>query len=203
MKNVDYESVVADPYSRGAYLRSDFPGFREDYLVLHCLIRKHDPQTFMEIGTSSGLGTLVICKAMGISRLSMNKRKVYSIDVLPGTDPTILYPGGEDGHPARAGERCAYPYAQLFGDSYTLDFLPYYPLEGWFIDGKHSYDYVVHDTQSALEASPILIVWHDMQIEQVERAVVDVMSEYLQSYSLCRAVSTRMAFASRKQDGDG
>jgi hypothetical protein len=157
----------------------------------------------MEIGTSSGLGTLVICKAMGISRLSMNKRKVYSIDVLPGTDPTILYPGGEDGHPARAGERCAYPYAQLFGDSYTLDFLPYYPLEGWFIDGKHSYDYVVHDTQSALEASPILIVWHDMQIEQVERAVVDVMSEYLQSYSLCRAVSTRMAFASRKQDGDG
>ena len=95
------------------------------------------------------------------------------------------------------------PYVQLFGDSYTFNFVPYYPLEGWFIDGKHSYDYVVHDTQSALEASPTLIVWHDMQIEQVERAVVDVMSEYLQSYSLCRAVSTRMAFASRRQDRDG
>lgn len=203
MKNVDYESVVANPYSRGAYLRSDFSGFREDYLVLHCLIRKHHPQTIMEIGTSSGLGTLVICKAMRISRLWMNKRKVYSIDVPPGTDPTILYPEGEDGHPARAGEHCKYPYAQLYGNSYCFDFAPYYPLEGWFIDGKHSYDYVVRDTQSALEASPILIVWHDMQIEQVERAVVDVMSEYSQSYRLCRVMGTRMAFASRKRDGGG
>lgn len=46
MTNVKFSNIVKDPYQCQAIIRNDFPGFKEDYLVLHCLIRKYVPQTF-------------------------------------------------------------------------------------------------------------------------------------------------------------
>src|SRR5207302_1491427 len=133
-----------------------------------CLIRKHRPERFFEIGTSSGRGTKVICKALSRRRLWPDTRnRVFSLDVPPGTDPSIIYPQGEDGHPDKAGAHNPYPYHQLFGDSKTFDPTPYLPLDGWFIDGKHDYEYARADTLLALSADPRLIVWHDLQIDGV------------------------------------
>ncbi len=56
-------------YSNKAIIRNDFPGFKEDYLAIHCLIIKYSPNTILEIGTSSGNGTNVICNAMGVKKL--------------------------------------------------------------------------------------------------------------------------------------
>jgi predicted O-methyltransferase YrrM len=91
--------VVSLPYSKNAIIRDDFPGFKEDYLALHCIIRKYKPRRFIEIGTSTGSGTNVICRAIGIHRKWINFKKVFSIDVPPGTNPDIIYPDHEDGHP--------------------------------------------------------------------------------------------------------
>ena len=187
MLKIVYEEIVKLPYSEGAVVRRDFPGFKEDYLVLHSLIRKYRPRRFMEIGTSAGMGTKVICKAMG-------GKTVFSIDVPPGTDPKILYPKREDGHPRKAGSKCKFPYKQIFGNTYKFDFKPYYPINGWFIDGKHSYKFTKNDTILALRSKPVIIVWHDMQIPGVARAVKEVMNG-TKGYNLFRVKGTRMAFA--------
>jgi hypothetical protein len=192
-----YEDVVRSPYKNGAIVRDDFPGFKEDYLVVHCLIRRYQPKRIVEIGTSTGTGTNVICKAMGIRRFWFNSdRKVISIDVPPGTDSKIIYPGDspEDGHPHKAGLDCRFPYQQLFGDSQNFDFSPCYPVDAWFIDGKHSYPYVMRDSEQALESRPKLIMWHDLQIEEVYKAVCDVM-ESRPEYDLYRVGDTRVGAA--------
>jgi len=199
MIKVGYNEIVKLPYSEDAVERCDFPGFKEDYLVLHSLIKKYHPRRFMEIGTSTGLGTKVICKAMGLARFRRTPGKiVFSLDVPPGTDPKILYPLGEDGHPRRAGHKCKFPYTQIFGNSYHFDFKPYYPVEGWFIDGKHNYKFVKNDTKLALLSKPKIIVWHDMQIDSVARAVREVLKK-ARGYNLFRVVGTRMAFALKKE----
>lgn len=198
MINIAYSEIVKPPYSEDAFIRRDFPGFREDYLVLHSLIKKYQPSRFMEIGTSVGLGTKVICKAMGLRvfHRSLNKT-VYSLDVPPGTNPKILYPDGEDGHPWKAGYRCHFPYKQIFGNSFEFDFKPYYPIDGWFIDGKHNYKFAKNDTRLALQSKPLIIVWHDMQIEEVSRAVKEVIAKK-KNYRLFRVRGTRIAFTLRR-----
>lgn len=192
-----YEAIVTPPFSDGALIRRDFPGFTEDYLVVHSLVRRYRPARLMEIGTSSGAGTNVICRAMGLRRLKRSSEKrVFSLDVPPGTDPSILYPDKEDGHPRKAGSKCKYRYTQVFGDSHNFDFSPYYPLDAWFIDGKHDYRYVENDTSMALKSKPKLIIWHDVQIPEVLAAICDVMTNH-NEYTLRRAGSTRVGYAVR------
>lgn len=195
MQKINFNQIVRSPYSNNAYIRNDFLGFKEDYLVLHCLIRKYNPKYFVEVGTGSGRGTKVICSAMGIKKFWFNLgKKVYSLDVPPGTDPKIMYPNGGEGHPPKAGCDCNLPYEQIFGDSYKFDFSPYYPIEGWFIDGKHNYKYAKNDTKLALKSNPILIVWHDMQISGVFRAIKEVIKKN-KKYNLFLVSGTRIAFA--------
>jgi hypothetical protein len=195
VQEIPFDSVVQAALLKGAVIRNDFPGFREDYEVVHCLIRRHRPERFFEIGTSSGNGTKVICKAMSRRPIWPDTRnRVFSLDVPPGTDPTIIYPGAEDGHPEKAGAANRYPYTQLFGNSKTFDIAPYLPLQGWFIDGKHDYEYAASDTRLALTANPSLIIWHDLQIPEVEEAVVDVMAERPE-YALARVAGTRVGYA--------
>ena len=199
MRYLNLTDIVKLPYSKEAIIRKDFPGFKEDYLVLHCLIRKYKPKTFMEIGTSTGKGTKVICNAMKSKHFRNDEDiKVFSIDVPPGTDPKILYPNGEDGHPKCAGKKCNLPYTQIFGNTYNFDFTPYYPLEGWYIDGKHSYEFVKNDTKLAIKCEPIIIIWHDMDITGVTEAVTEVMEQY-NNYNLYRVINTRIAFAVNKK----
>ena len=177
--------------------RRDFPGFAEDYLALHCLIRRYWPERFLEIGTSVGLGTKVICRAISRRRVWPDTRdRVFSLDVPPGTDPSMIYPQGEDGHPAKAGARNPYPYRQLLGDSMNFDATPYLPLDGWFIDGKHDHEHARSDTLLALSADPRLIVWHDFQIEGVATGATDAI-ENRPEYTLQRVSGTRIAFAVR------
>jgi len=195
VETISFDSLVTPALSKGASVRNDFPGFREDYLALHCLIRKYKPQSFFEIGTSSGRGTKVICKAMSRRRFWPDTReRVYSLDVPPGTDSSILYPDGEDGHPARTGSKNPYPYTQVFGDSMTLDVSPYLPIDGWFIDGKHDYEHARSETLTALSTEPSIIIWHDMQIDGVLRGVSEAMLS-APDYRNRRIDGTRIGYA--------
>lgn len=199
MKKVKFSEIVSSDLSRGAIIRNDFPGFREDYLGIHALIRKYHPKRFLEIGTSAGNGTRVIANALGMHQYMLWKnigKKLYSIDVPPGTNPKIIYPGAEDGHPQVAGSACELPFTQLFGDSTKFDFSPYYPIDGWFIDGKHNYEYAKKDTIQALKSNPKLIIWHDKQIEGVTEAVVEVIKKS-SSYELFDLMGTRLLYAIR------
>ena len=53
---------------------------------------------------------------------------------------------------------------QLFGDSQTYDFTPYYgSVDLVFVDGCHHYEFVLRDSQNALKMmSPDgVVIWHD------------------------------------------
>jgi hypothetical protein len=194
------DQIITPELMKGAYVRHDFPGFKEDFSVIHCLIRKYKPANILEVGTSHGYGTRVLCVAFKVIPFISLSSPVYSIDVPPGTDASIIYPDHEDGHPKLTGKHCRfiYRYHQLFGDSRTFDYSPYYPLEAWFIDGKHDYEFCTADTLQALKAKPKLIIWHDLQIEGVHKAVVEVMVREKENYNLYRVMDTRIGFAVRK-----
>jgi hypothetical protein len=198
IEQIPFEEVVTRSLRRGAVKRRDFPGFREDYLAIHCILRAHKPQRLFEIGTSTGRGTKVICRAMSDKRFGKpdTAERVLSLDVPPGTDASIIYPEGEDGHPEQAGRDNPYPYTQLFGDSKSFDVTPHLPIDAFFIDGKHDYEYARSDTEMALRADPRLIIWHDLQIEEVERAVEETMSP-LPQYRVRRVAGTRVGYATR------
>jgi len=201
MKKIKFNEKVTKELTKGAIIRTGFPGFKEDYLGIHSLIKISKIHHFMEIGTSSGEGTKVIANAIGLQKWKFWEnygKKLYSIDVPPGTNPKIIYPGAEDGHPKKAGAACDYPYIQLFGDSTKFDFSLYYPIEGWFIDGKHNYVYAKKDTLQALKSNPSLIIWHDKQIEGVKEAILDVMTKK-HNYDLFDLIGTRLIYAVKKQ----
>ena len=65
------------------------------------------------------------------------------------------------GRPWRAVADCV---VQLFGDSATFDWSPYYWRAGLvFVDGSHAYDYVRKDSETAsrLVRSRGVVLWHD------------------------------------------
>ena len=134
----------------------------------------------------------------GLLGMLFDGSRVISIDVPPGSDPSIIYPEKEDGHPDKAGKNCTFAYTQLLGSSVDFKFEQHYPIDAWFIDGKHDYEYCSKDTKQAIKSKPSLIIWHDIQIKEVQKAVIDTMKSQPQ-YFLYRAGDTRVAFAVKNQ----
>ena len=87
---------------------------------------------------------------------------------------------------------------QVYGDSAALDWSTLdVPFDIVFIDGCHSYDYVVSDTQKALGSvrSGGLVIWHDYgMIEDVSRAV-DETARRIQVRAI-RSTSLAVGFVS-------
>jgi len=67
---------------------------------------------------------------------------------------------------------------QLFGDSATFDFSPYYnSCSLVFVDGSHAYDYALTDTYAAMKMLKKggVIIWHDYGIwDGVTRALEEI-----------------------------
>ncbi len=173
MIDIPFFEIVKPPFSDGAIERNDFPGFREDYLVLHSLIRKYKPATFMEIGTCDGQGARLIVNAM-------EGRPVWTVDLC-----------GTEGRP-----RVGSGYTQLFRKVGDWAKIPH--VEGWFIDGNHEFDGVDSDNYEAFENEARLIIWHDMQIEAVADSVSISESVRDKHYDFFRVPETRIAYAVRK-----
>jgi len=174
-----------------AIYRDDFPGFKEDYMAIHLIIKKFKPQTLMEIGTNSGYGTNIICNAM-------EGRKVFSIDLPADYQMEKIYSkvNPEDGRPSNVGIMCKFPFTQLWGNSKEFDFSKFYPIDAWFIDGKHNYEYASADTKNAMLSKPSVIIWHDININEVQQGVIESLNHT--EYSLYYVENTRVAFAKRK-----
>jgi hypothetical protein len=129
-----------------------------------------DRSSVLEIGTFDGRTTL---------NLALNAPphcRIYTLDLPPGTKTRFALESGERHmvdkpapglryekyravHSAAVGR-----IHQLLGDSAVFDFSPY---EGScslvFVDGSHSYDYVVSDSRAAMRmAKPGgSVLWHD------------------------------------------
>lgn len=139
----------------------------EMYVINH-LVKKYDPKTIFEIGTFDGRTTL---------NFALNtdpKSTLYTLD-LPQTamnDVKYDLATGEETYVNKkmSGARFINTeyenrITQLYGDSATFDLSPYFnSIDFIFLDGSHSYDYVISDSQNALKLlknGKGVIVWHD------------------------------------------
>ncbi len=130
------------------------------------LVLKYEPKRIFEIGTFQGRTTLNMA-------LNAPEAQIYTLD-LPSSQfesTKLRIAKGEESYIQKevSGERFHNHPAekniqQLFGDSASFDFTPYYgTIDLTFIDGSHAYEYVKNDTEAALKLTRKggVILWHD------------------------------------------
>lgn len=134
--------------------------------IISFLVSKNNPKKVFEIGTFDGRTTL------NIANNCPREAKVFTLD-LPKKDLDVTGLKIEDGdkkfvnkdhigHRSLSAENSK--ITQLYGDSATFDWAPYNnAIDFLFIDGSHSYDYVMKDSLTALKIvkDQGLILWHD------------------------------------------
>ena len=147
--------------------------------VLCAMVAARRPRRVFEIGTFDGR------TAVNFAANALDDGIVYTLDLPPSGAPALAL--HDDDRPfiaqSRAGTRgsriAAAPererIVQLEGDSATFDYSPFLrTIDVVFVDGAHSYEYVMADSRTALAiAAPgALIVWHDYgEWEGVTRAL--------------------------------
>lgn len=180
-----FKDVYTEELAEGAILNEEFEGFREDYLILHCLLRKYNPESVFELGTNMGVGTNIICAAVPDA-------KVYSLDLPTELAHISLQHPISEGKGDKVGTMCTRPYIQLRGDSLKYQ---YFPVEAAFIDGEHDYEHPSYETEMLADLGTNLLIWHDSDIEEVWRGIKFGLFATAASYQLYRVEDTRIAYA--------
>ena len=179
--------VVTPELMRGAIENNRHPGFIDDYAVLICLIKIHKPRRIFEFGTNTGFGTKIMCNAAGA------ECEVVSFD-LPTSecDVSLQHPINE-GKGDIVGKECTFPFIQLRGNSYTYDFSSVGKFDFAWVDSEHNYEVPLIEAKAAIAAGAKVIAFHDSDIPEVYRAIVDAFEN--QPYTLYRVTDTRIAYA--------
>lgn len=141
--------------------------------ILNLLAKQYNPNSIFEIGTFDGRATL------NLAVNSLPDAKVYTIDLPTDTPVYLALPitSGDKvyidknvrGERFRNKDKNEFPeknkIVQLYGDTATFDFTPYFnKIDMVFVDGAHSYEYVLNDSKIALKllrGDKGVIIWHD------------------------------------------
>lgn len=219
-----YDSVVANAlYGKARdFIRSENVEILtiEDYLLKHNLTIKKENIVVPIIG---GFYSISIFETQALCMLirGIDARRVLEIGTMVGkTAVNIAHNLPEDGHVytldlpeqrckhdlgkyVRENEDVSHKITLLCGDSREFDFSPYYDdVDLMFIDGNHTYEYVLSDSENAVRCvrSGGFIVWHDFDYTQLASttAIIEVCNEH----GLCLACidSTKLAIAKNIND---
>lgn len=125
-----------------------------DLILLNQLARRQNTQNYFEIGTWRGESAMNVAPYVN---------QVYTLN-LPNEE--IKRRGASEEYISQGGMLLnGSNISQLYGDSQTFDFSPYFnSCELVFVDGDHHYASVVKDSQTALKLlknEESIIVWHD------------------------------------------
>lgn len=178
----NFSDVYNEEYAKGAIISQRAPGFEQDFLVLHCLLKHFCPKTVFEVGTELGQGTKIIKNAIGDGT-------VFTLDFPPDVGKHF----GANYAYGLIGTHCDLPFTQVYGDSRTFDFSSYGVIDCFFIDGGHFYENVFRETQEAVKCGAKLLLYHDTDIVQVYDALKDALQD--ENYNVFRVSDTRMTFA--------
>ncbi len=139
----------------------------ESKTIAH-LVRYFKPEVIFELGTFNGFSTL------NMAMNSPNESRIYTLDLpqelLTKTGMEVdvnekAYIKKEVSGSFFINSAVANRITQLYGDSYSFDFSPYYGnIDFVFIDASHTYKYVKNDTEIALKLlreKGGVILWHD------------------------------------------
>lgn len=140
----------------------------ERELVTICrLVQGFKPRRLFEIGTFDGRTTL------NLAANSPGDSRVYTLDlprdaidsaIAPIHAHEVRYADKSESGSRYANSDVALKIQQLFGDSGTFDFSEYYGgIDFVFVDGSHTYEYVINDSLHAIQMlrNGGVIVWHD------------------------------------------
>jgi len=194
-----YADICTPELLAGAIENNEYHGFREDYHVLWCLLKKYNPASVFEIGTNMGTGTNIICHALP-------QAKVYSLDLPTELAHVSLQHPISEGKGDAVGSKCKMPFTQLRGDSMTFHFGGC-PADAYFIDGEHDYEHPYIESINSIFTFPKFVVWHDSDVPEVFRAITDVIKHVNNvfknngnnvNYKLYRVTDTRIAYAVKK-----
>lgn len=141
-----------------------------ELIVLAATVASTDARTIFEIGTFDGR------TALNLAANAAPGGVVYTLDLPAAEGDASLAVDTDDrkympvaarvaGVPDRAKRTSdAATIQRVYGDSASFDFSPYRGrVDVCFVDGAHSYEYVMSDSQRALEMSHpcSVIFWHD------------------------------------------
>lgn len=185
-----FADICTDELMEWAIINDEYKGFKEDYLVLHCLLRKYRPKSVFEIGTNMGTGTNIICNAVPDA-------KVYSLDLPTELAHISLQHPISEGKGDSVGHRCKLPFTQLRGDSLNFDYSQY-PCEAYYIDGEHDTLHAEHETREVLKCKPLMVIYHDCNMPEVWSGIVKGLGK-TKGYDLYRVIDTRIGYLLRKQ----
>jgi predicted O-methyltransferase YrrM len=170
--------------------------------VLANLAAHFQPKTVFEIGTYSGFTTL------HFAYNTAPEAKIYTLDLpadhpLHQNAPHYTYDDQLVVNLSKANinqriyqtHPCHNKIIELFGDSLTFDFSPYYQkMDLIFIDGGHSYANVSSDTENAFKMlSPKgIIIWHDFDYI-IHRDVFKYLNQLAKKHNIYSIPHTRFA----------
>jgi len=189
MNKIKSTDIITPELEEGAIYNDEFTGFHQDYLVLHCLIKKYQPKSIFEIGTNMGTGTCILKNAFP-------EAVVFTLDLPTELAHVSLQHPISENKGDSVGHKCKLPFVQLRGDSTKFDYR-LYPSEAYYIDGEHTLENVYKETRSVLPLRPRIIIYHDTDISEVYDGIMLAFLEE-KEYDLYRVEDTRISYAIKK-----
>ena len=165
------------------------------------------PKTVFEMGTYTGFSTLHLIENTPPDTV------IYTLDLPQDKAEIVLRNDLHEAHrdikninlnarrnfdAAREGGRVV----ELFGDTMTFDFSPYYgKIDFVFIDANHSYLYVKSDTENALRmlSARGVILWHDYDF--IHPGVFKLINEIARDKRIYYIERTRYALYIKNAEG--
>jgi len=158
------ECILAKSYSVLCHGRTNGNPSTGELSVISSLVAKAKPARAFEFGTFNGL------TAMNIAMNQKEKSILYTLNLSLGEKPLFSTVDEERKYFPRFDRKSYFLGTPLEGriiqisqDSALLDTSKYKEMDFVFVDGAHSYEYCLNDSQKAFEMiSPGgIIVWHD------------------------------------------
>jgi predicted O-methyltransferase YrrM len=134
--------------------------------ILISLIEQFKPKRIFEFGTFDGRTTLNMAAAASdaiVYTLDLPRSHMNSTN-LPITELDKKYIDKNISGERFLGSKYEGRIIQLYGDSSTFEYAPYFgSIDFVFVDGAHSFEYVISDSMNALRmlTSRGVILWHD------------------------------------------
>ncbi len=175
--------------------------------IINGIILKEKPLRIFEIGTFDGRTTVNMAANSPdesvIFTIDLNKEDVFKTKFqLDEGDKYLSINKGIIGqkftNPNQPGHVYINKIRQLYGDSATFNFTPYYnSIDLVFIDAAHTYDYVINDTNVALRLlknQKGILLWHDYAIHPDVTEAVEAIGRNRKDLNILHIKDSTLAY---------
>jgi predicted O-methyltransferase YrrM len=199
---VSIEEIAGTPIPE--IINNEFEDGNISGYELECIckiVKKFNPAAIFEIGTFNGRTSL------NMAANTSEETKIYTLDLPPDeiSKTRLRIKSGEKKFIDKeisgirfSGTRYEKKITQIYADSAKYDYSRFInAMDLVFIDGSHSYEYVVNDTNIALQLlrnGKGIIIWHDYGWNEVIQALNEFYLEDRRFLNIKNIAGTSIAF---------